>query len=210
MRLEGVTKTFGPVRALVAVNLEVSLGEVLVIEGPNGSGKSTLLAILGTLAHPTTGRVVHDALGAHIEDVRRVLGWVGHESLCYADLTGRENIELAARMHARDPKEAYERASARFDLGAFASRPVRTYSRGQRQRIALARSLVHDPKLVLLDEPTTGLDRSGIERLLGVVKEERDRGAAVVVVTHDPMFAETMNGSRRRMERGRLLENSST
>jgi heme exporter protein A len=204
VRLESVTKTFGPVRALVSVTLDVPFGATTVIEGPNGSGKSTLLAILGTLAHPTTGRVVHDALGETPLDVRRVLGWVGHESLCYGDLTGRENIELAARLHGRDPKEAFDRASARFDLAAFASRAVRTYSRGQRQRVALARALVHQPKLVLLDEPTTGLDVSATERLLAVVNEERERGAAVVVVTHDPAFAESTRGARIRLDRGRV------
>jgi len=205
VRLEGVTKTFGPVRALVGVSLEVVLGRTTIIEGPNGSGKSTLLAILGTLSRPTSGIVDHSALGSSLEAIRTSIGWVGHESLCYGDLSGRENIELAAKLHGREPKAAFEAAKTRFDLGVFAERPVRTYSRGQRQRIALARAVVHGPKLLLLDEPTSGLDAAAQEGLIALVKEEA-REAAVVVVTHDTGFADAVGGVRHRMERGRLAK----
>lgn len=204
VRLEGVTKTFGPVRALVGVTLKVDFAVTTVIEGANGSGKSTLLGILGTLTRPTTGEVDHSALGASLEAIRTTLGWVGHESLCYGDLSGRENIELAARLQGCDPVRAFAKAKERFELGAFAERPVRTYSRGQKQRIALARAVIHEPKLLLLDEPTSGLDAPSQERLIDLVKEEASRGAAVVVVTHDAGFASAVNAVRHRMERGRL------
>lgn len=204
VRLEGVTKTFGPVRALVGVTLSVDFAVTTVIEGANGSGKSTLLGILGTLTRPTAGEVDHSALGPSLEAIRTTLGWVGHESLCYGDLSGRENIELAARLQGCDPVRAFARAKERFELGAFAERPVRTYSRGQKQRIALARAVVHEPKLLLLDEPTSGLDASSQERLVTLVKEEAERGAAVVVVTHDVGFTSAVNAVRHRMERGRL------
>lgn len=204
VRMVGVTKSYGPVRAVVGVSLEVAFGEVAVVEGPNGSGKSTLLAMLGTVARPTGGSVDHGALGERPEIVRRSIGWVGHESLCYADLTGRENVALAARLHGADPGAAVAEALRRFELGAFVDRPVRTYSRGQRQRIALARALVHAPRLLLLDEPTTGLDAAGASRLAGVVAEEAARGAAVVVVTHDAGFAQGLGGTKYRMDRGRL------
>jgi heme exporter protein A len=92
----------------------------------------------------------------------------------------------------------------RFQLGAFALRPLRTCSRGQKQRIALARALVHGPTLVLLDEPTAGLDKSGVERLLGVVREEIDRGAAVVLVSHEPEIFRPLAGARVLLERGRV------
>ena len=205
VRLTGVTKTFGPVRALIGVSLEVAGGRTTVIEGPNGSGKSTLLGILGTLSRPTSGVVDHSALGSTLEEVRKSIGWVGHESLCYGDLSGRENIELAAKLHGCDPVRAFESSKGRFDLGAFAERPVRTYSRGQKQRIALARAVVHGPKLLLLDEPTAGLDPSAQARLVDLVKEEAKRDVAVVVVTHDTVFAEALNGVRHRMERGRIV-----
>jgi ABC-type multidrug transport system ATPase subunit len=184
--------------------LAFSAGRVAVIEGPNGSGKSTLLAVIGTLARPTSGRVDHGEFGRSRREVRRSLGWVGHESLCYADLTGRENIELAARLRGLDAEQAYAAAEARFELAGFAARAVRTYSRGQRQRVALARALVHAPKLLLLDEPTTGLDVGSTERLLQVVREEAAKGATVVVVTHDREFAREVGQDMYRVERGRV------
>jgi heme exporter protein A len=177
---------------------------VSVVLGANGSGKSTLLAIVATLARVTSGKVSHGALGKSREAVRRVLGWVGHDALCYADLTGRENIELSARLHSVPVAEAFEAARERFELASFVERPFRTYSRGQRQRVALARALIHTPKLVLLDEPTTGLDRSSVDRLGGVVKEEAKRGAIVVVVTHDESFADAVGDDRVVLERGQV------
>jgi ABC-type multidrug transport system ATPase subunit len=102
------------------------------------------------------------------------------------------------------PHAAFEAARLRFNLGAFADRPFRTYSRGQRQRVALARSLVHSPRLLLLDEPTTGLDAESIDALGGVVRAEAERGAVVVVITHDPRFAETAGTVQVVLERGRV------
>lgn len=209
VELRSVTKTYGPVRALVGVSARFEAGRVSMVVGPNGSGKSTLLAVVGTLARPSSGVVSHGALGRTRSAVRAVLGWVGHDSLCYGDLTGRENIELAARLHGIDPRAAYEAARARFDLGAFAERPFRTYSRGQRQRVALARALVHRPRLLLLDEPTTGLDAAGVERLREVVRAEAEGGAVVVVVTHDEGFASAAGDARLALERGRVRDGAS-
>jgi heme exporter protein A len=205
VELRNVTKTYGPVRALVGVSCKFEAGAVSVVTGPNGSGKSTLLAIVGLVTRPTSGHVDHGELGARRSAVRRTVGWLGHESLCYPDLTGRENIELAARLHGCDAGRAFARASERFDLGAFAERPVRTYSRGQRQRLALARSLLHDPRLLLLDEPTTGLDRTGVDTLRRVMRDEAGRGAVVVVVTHDAAFGETVGDHHVSLERGRTV-----
>jgi ABC-type multidrug transport system ATPase subunit len=187
------------------VSTRFEAGRVSMVVGPNGSGKSTLLALVGTLARPSSGAINHGKLGRTRAAVRAVLGWVGHESLCYADLSGRENIELAARLHGFDPQAAFEAARSRFDLGAFIERPFRTYSRGQRQRVALARALVHGPRLLLLDEPTTGLDASGVVRLRGVVREEADRGAVVIVVTHDEAFAREAGDDQVALERGRVV-----
>ena len=206
VELRAVTKTYGPVRALVGVSATFDAGRVSMVLGPNGSGKSTLLSIVGTLARPTSGKVVHGTLGRTREQVRTVLGWVGHDSLCYGDLTGRENIELAAKLHGLAPHAAFEAARARFELGAFAERPFRTYSRGQRQRIALARALVHAPLLLLLDEPTTGLDSKGVDSLQQVVRAEAERGAVVVVITHDEVFAKAAGDVRVVLDRGRLKD----
>jgi heme exporter protein A len=205
IELTNVTKTYGAVRALVGVSARFEDASVTILRGPNGSGKSTLLSIVGTVARATSGRVDHGDLGRTRAEVRRGLGWVGHESLCYPDLTGRENIELAARLHGQDPRTAFARASQRFDLGAFAARPVRTYSRGQRQRVALARALVHAPRLLLLDEPTSGLDAAAVGRLVAVVGEEAQAGGIVVVVTHDMGFADAVGGQVIALERGRRV-----
>jgi len=203
--VHGVTKTYGPVRALVNVSARFEGGRISVIEGANGSGKSTLLSILGTLARPTLGEVDHGQLGKSRAEVRAVLGWVGHETLAYGDLTGRENVTLAARLRGVDAERVWREACERFDLASFGDRAVRTYSRGQRQRIAVAKALVHAPSLVLLDEPTAGLDARSTERLGRVVREEAERGAVVVLVTHDPAFARVAD-ARIRLERGRVVE----
>lgn len=204
--LRGVTKTYGPVRALVAVSARFEAGTVTVVRGPNESGKSTLLGLLGTLVRPTSGVVDHGELGSGRDGVRASLGWLGHESLCYPELSGRENIELAARLYGEDEQAAFAAAKARFNLGSFAERPIRTYSRGQRQRVALARALVHRPRLLLLDEPTTGLDAASCDRVLDVVREEVAGGVIVVIVTHDGPFAEAAGGRGLRLERGRVVE----
>jgi heme exporter protein A len=208
VELRAVTKAFGAVRALVGVTATFEAGKVSVVTGPNGSGKSTLLAIVGTVARVTSGVVDHGALGRTRAEVRSVLGWLGHESLCYPDLTGRQNIELAAKLHGRDPAEAFASAARRFGLGPYAERPVRTYSRGQRQRVALARALVHGPRLLLLDEPTTGLDLESAERLAAVVREEALGGAVVVVVSHDLEFANKIGDIRLQLDRGRVADSA--
>ncbi len=207
IEVDGVTKTYGAVRALVNVSVTFPTAQVSMVLGPNGSGKSTLLAIVGTLATPTVGRVRHHDLGKDRGEVRAALGWLGHESLCYGDLTGRENIVFAARLHGGG-RPLVDRVVARFGLAPFADRPFATYSRGQRQRIALARALVHEPRLLLLDEPTTGLDAAGTALLVDVVAEERARGVTIVVVTHDAAFA-AIGDRAVTLERGRLVEDVS-
>lgn len=206
VELRNVTKRYGAVRALMGVSARFESGRITVVRGPNGSGKSTLLGIVGTLVRPTSGEVDHGALGQTRAEVRRTLGWVGHESLCYPDLSGRVNIELAARLQGVDPHQAFQRALGRFDLGSFADRPLRTYSRGQRQRVALARGLVHDPGLLLLDEPATGLDVASTDRLRRVVQEEAERGAIVVIVTHEARLTQGLDVTDVSLERGRRVE----
>jgi len=204
VRLSHISKSFGNVRAVVDVTLELEAGKVAIIEGPNGSGKSTLLGIIGTTIRPTSGTIDYGSLGKRRDDVRARLGWVGHDTLCYPDLTGRENIELAARLAGVDVSAAWKRSADRFSIGEFGSRPMRTGSRGQRQRVALARALVHQPDLVLLDEPSTGLDKASVERALRVITEEAERGATVVMITHDATIAHDIKATRYQMDRGRL------
>jgi heme exporter protein A len=202
--VESVTRTFGPIAALRAVSLELRAGEITTLEGANGAGKSTLLAVLATVLKPTLGRVIYEPLGEDLELVRPELGWVSHESLSYRELTGRENVELAARLYGVSEAGAWERARDRVDARAFGDRPLSALSRGQRQRIALARALVHDPSVLLLDEPWAGLDAKSSELLEQALIVERDRGTLVVVSSHAPEQAERLGARRVRLAAGRL------
>jgi ABC-type multidrug transport system ATPase subunit len=202
--LSHISKSFGAVRAVIDVTLELPPARAVVIEGANGSGKSTLLGIIGTLIRPTSGSIEYGRLGRTHSDVRARLGWLGHDTLCYPDLTGRENIELAARLAGVNVDGAWKRSSERFAIGEFGARAMRTASRGQRQRVALARALLHEPDLLLLDEPSTGLDQASVERVERVIQEEVGRGATVVLITHDAEFARKLNATRYHMDRGRL------
>ena len=201
--VRGLTRSFGTTVALRGVDASFSGGEITTLEGHNGSGKSTLLGILGTLIPPTNGRVSYGSEDITTEEIRQQIGWVSHESLCYPDLTPAQNIELAASIYGATP-EAAKAASRRFGVEPFAHFPVRQLSRGQRQRAALARAMVHGPTLLLLDEPTTGLDLEGMDRLVNAVKEEASRGAVVIFVTHDAVVAEKIATRRLHLERGRL------
>lgn len=201
----GIVKTYGTTVALRGASATFEAARLTLIEGANGSGKSTLLGVLGTVVRPTSGAVAYEPIGADLRLVRAAIGWLSHESLAYPDLTGQQNIRLAAELHGLDGRDAWRCAEERFELGSFATRPLRTCSRGQRQRIALARALVHGPSLVLLDEPTTGLDRAGVERLLGVVDAEVARGAVVVVVSHEPDLFRDRAEARVHLERGRTV-----
>ena len=205
----GLTKTYGSTVALRGVSAVLEANRVTLIEGANGSGKSTLLGILGTVIRATSGKVDYEPFGHDRMRVRSAIGWLSHETLAYPDLTGRQNVELVARLHGLEPVEAWARAEERFELGAFALRPMRTCSRGQRQRVALARALIHEPSLVLLDEPTAGLDRAGVGRLIKVIEEEVARGAGIAVVSHEPDVFRPLASARILLERGRVVEAAS-
>lgn len=204
IEVRNVTRTFGGQVALRGVTLDLEPGAITFVQGPNGAGKSTLLAIVGTLLRPSAGLVRYAPLGTDRRTVRRQLGWVAHESRCYGELSGQENVELAARLYGVEPRSAWQRICARVEAEQFAAQPVRTLSRGQRQRIAVARALVHEPSVLLLDEPLTGLDRSSVARLEAILREERDRGTIVVVVSHVAGLAERLEGRRIHLQAGRI------
>lgn len=184
VELRRLTKRFGATVALRDVSAVFEGGRVSLIVGANGSGKSTLLGLLGTTVRATTGSVVYHPFEEGDVQARSEIGWLSHEALSYPDLSGRKNLELAAELHGLDPRAVWGAVRERFQLGAFSERPLRTNSRGQRQRIALARALLHEPSLVLLDEPTTGLDPSGVAVLLDVVAAVAE-SALVIIVAHD-------------------------
>ncbi len=206
IEVQGVTRRFGATLALRQISTSFDAGTLTFLEGPNGAGKSTLLAIIGTVLRPTSGTVSYAPFGTDVEQARRSMGWVAHDSHCYRELSGRSNVELVARIHGlRDAPACVERVIARVGGEAFAERPVGTLSRGQRQRIALARALVHSPGVLLLDEPWTGLDLASVDRLEAVIREEVAGGSLVVAVTHDPGTADRLGGRRVRIEQGRIV-----
>ena len=198
---------FGATRALSGVDLELPAGMVTVIEGPNGAGKSTLLDILSLLSRPTRGTLRFGTLDAWRERqrLRGTLGVLAHAAMLYPDLSGLENLQLFARMYGV-PRARIDALGERFEATGFWQRPTRTYSRGQLQRIALARALLHEPRLILLDEPSTGLDIRATERLIEAITVERARGAIVVLVTHDVALTERLADRRILLRRGRREE----
>lgn len=204
LRAKSLVKTWGATRALTGVSLDASRGDVVVVEGPNGAGKSTLLAVLAQLARPTSGTVTYGKLAA--SEARAHIGVVAHTSMLYADLTGKENLELARGLYGVRSASRLDDLVKRFELDAFFERPVRTYSRGQLQRTSLARALVHAPRLVLYDEPSTGLDERSLDRLVELVADERARGAIQLVITHDASFADRIATRRLRLSRGKIVE----
>lgn len=204
IEVQGVTRLFGATPALRSVSTHFEAGSITFLEGPNGAGKSTLLAVIGTVLAPTSGQVVYHPLGSQLELVRPHIGWVAHESLCYRELTARQNVELAARIYGVEVSGAWERVAQRVGAQPLADRRVATLSRGQRQRVALARALVHEPALLLLDEPWSGLDRASAEHLQHALLEERARGALVIVVNHTDGLAERLGARCVRLENGRI------
>ena len=197
VNLDRVTKVYGRQRALAGVTLELEAGAICALLGQNGAGKSTLLGILATLLRPTSGEVRYGAVPHEraAQALRGTIGLVAHDSFLYADLTGRENLRLFARLYGLAAPEARAmELLARVGLEAAQDRVVRTYSRGMQQRLALARALVHDPLLLLLDEPFTGLDRSAVEMLKELLVERRAAGAILLLVTHDLEIAAELCG----------------
>lgn len=207
--VERVGKTFGNRRrALIDVSTTFLPGEIGAVLGPNGAGKSTLLSILATLSAPTSGRVSWGAtpLTRGCPD-RRALGYVGHEPGLYLDLGARRNLMLFASLYDLDrPAERAAELLERVGLGdASAEAPVRTFSRGMQQRLALARALLHGPSILLFDEPSSALDPAGADWLGEELRRERTAGRIVVLVTHDLEAAGSLAGHVVILRRGRVV-----
>ncbi len=187
LELEGLGRRFGEREALDDVSLTLEGGQTLVVFGPNGAGKSTLLRVLATLLRPSSGQARlfgHDVVKEGWA-VRGRVGFLGHQSLCYEDLTARENLEYHARLHGlRQPQRRIDELLAATGLAARADDRTGTFSRGMLQRLAVCRAVLHDPELLLLDEPRSGLDPAAAETVEPLIG--RGSGRTRVVASHDP------------------------
>jgi len=174
--------------ALSGVDLRLAEGDFLTLFGPNGAGKTTLIRILATLMRPSAGRVLIGGLDVAecTAQVRRLIGVVSHQTFLYRDLTAEENLLLYARLYdVPEPRERVREALDRVALGPRACDPVRTLSRGMQQRVSIARAVLHDPAILLLDEPYNGLDQHAAASLTGILQEMALRGRTVLMTTHD-------------------------
>jgi heme exporter protein A len=189
IRALGIEKRYGRRRVLRGIDVDVARGGFLLVTGPNGSGKTTLLRILAGLTAPTRG-----TLEATVD--RGGLGYLGHEPLVYRELTALENLDLFGRLYrVHERRERIGMLLERFGLWDARSERVAAYSRGMTQRLALCRTLLHDPELLVLDEPYAGLDEPGaalLDRELG----DLAAGRALVVSTHDPARVEPLATDR--------------
>ena len=187
---EGLEKRFGHAVALRDVDLEIPAGASLAVLGPNGAGKTTLLRLMAGLARPTAGslRVAGHRAGARRARAR--VGWIGPATSIYSALTARENLHFAARLHGvSDAAARVDELLAEAGLERAADRTAGAFSRGMAQRLSIARGLVHDPEVVLLDEPFTGLDRRAAESLAERLAGLHRSGRTLVLVTHDAQRA---------------------
>jgi len=187
LKATGLTRRFGPRRAVHSVDLGLEAGDFLTILGPNGAGKSTLLKMLACAIRPTAGSLALFGLDPRVapDPVKRRLALIAHAGYLYGGLGARENLIFYGRLY--DVAQPARRADAMLEevgLSDRAGDPVHTLSHGMRQRLAIARALIHDPDLVLLDEPYTGLDRQASRTLREILRTVRGRGRTVVMVTH--------------------------
>ena len=183
-----VSRHFGRRRALAKTSLTFTAGSVAGLFGPNGAGKSTLLGVLSTLVRPTAGEVRYGGQTAAVlgDELRGRIGVLGHDLFLYGDLSARENLEFFARLYGlRNVPERVAQALTHARLEDRANDRVAAFSRGLRQRLALERALIHQPRLVLLDEPFTGLDDESAGLLTARLRGLREAGAIVLMATHD-------------------------
>ena len=205
--MDAVCKRYGAAIILDDLNLWVDVGQVVSIMGINGSGKSTLLRIAATLTTPTSGELNVNGTNAvkHPTDARRHIGAVMHSPMLYSDLTVRENLALFATLCQLDePAERVEQVASRLALDDWMDESVRRLSHGYRKRVAIARAIIHDPLLLLLDEPETGLDEASLEALMDIVIEWRASGRSVLIATHSAELASDVTDAVYRMSGGSL------
>jgi len=207
LRAEGIHKRFEARAVLRDASIEIAPGGITLLLGANGSGKTTLANILATLLAPDRGRITVDGepLARRRAAARRAIGFASHRPLLYVGLTPLENLSFFGGLAGvRTPSSRAMALLEMLGMAAFARAPVERFSRGMLQRIVLARALMTDPDVLILDEPYTGLDEEGVTIVNDVLRAARARGAGSLVITHEPERARPLATSVLRLQGGRL------
>jgi heme exporter protein A len=207
LRFADVTRTFGRRRALTRVSFAAEAGTITALLGHNGAGKSTLLSIAATLLQPTSGKVHYGEHNGNASTaaLRGRIGMLGHDLYLYPELSAAENLQFFARIYSLpDVERRVRRGLEHANLVDRGDDVVAGYSRGMRQRLALERALIHDPRLLLLDEPFTGLDEASREALRDRLRVARAAGAIVILTTHDIAAIQNLTDASVTLIDGRL------
>jgi heme exporter protein A len=187
IRAVGISRRYGGTLALRNVDLTLDPGERLALTGPNGAGKTTLIRVLATALRPSAGSLSIAGIDAmrHPAHARRLVGVVGHQSYLYGDLSVRENLRFYSRLYGLErPRGRIAEVLALVGLDARADEPVRGLSRGMQQRASLARGILHEPQILLLDEPETGLDEAAQATLAALIEDYAGQGRSIVLASH--------------------------
>lgn len=206
---DAVIKQFGRFAALRGVSADFASGRLYVILGDNGAGKTTLLRTLAGLSQPTRGTI--SVLGSkELKTVCAQIGYMAHPSLLYDEMSGMENLRYFAGLYGiENDKAANDRCReviTSVKLDPDLARPVGQYSQGMRQRMSLARALLNDPKLLLLDEPFSNVDSHSAQEMAGLLSQMRDRGKTLLVVTHQPAILESVADEFVWMDAGKIVD----
>jgi heme exporter protein A len=202
-----LTRSFGSRKAVAGLTFSLAPGDCLAVFGPNGAGKTTLLRLLAGLLKPSTGsaRLAGIPLPGGTLARSRV-GLISHHTMLYEALSARENVTFAARLYGiRDPQTRVDDSLRRMSMLERAGAPVRLLSRGMQQRVSIARAMVHSPRVVLADEPYSGLDESGARSLTSLLRELRSAGTAIIIVTHNLAEGLSLATHAAVMQRGRFV-----
>lgn len=210
VHFENIEKRFGGLYALRRVILQISAGECVALVGRNGSGKTTLLRIAARLASPSSGKVSFTTNSENADGEVRI-GFVAHATMVYDELSAEENLVLFARLQGTStPEKRAESLLAEVGLLERRSSLVRTFSRGMRQRISIARALIHEPSILLLDEPATGLDPQSVVWLAGTLRRLRDAGCTMVMSLHGESQISALATRAVRLEAGAVAADTHT
>jgi heme ABC exporter ATP-binding subunit CcmA len=209
LAIRQIAKSFGQHHVLNSLDLELQPGELLCLLGRNGAGKTTLLRILAGLLKPETGSVWlnNQQIDYAESHARSNIGLVMHQPFLYEHLTGIENLRFYARLYQlADDETALEAALAQVGMQRFGGKPVRAYSRGMKQRLTIARALLHSPRILLLDEPYTGLDLQGSQIFNQLMLEQKQQGCIILMTTHDLSHALPISSRFAFLARGRVSD----